>query len=103
MGISFSYEQIIQISDRRFVPFLGHCFDDKDEKFLVYRYTSNADLSCALFKKPDDHNDRLPSLDWIIRSKIAIGVADGLVFLHAECAPPLVHGYTITRFSLNLE
>ncbi|CAI9778227.1 unnamed protein product [Fraxinus pennsylvanica] len=75
MGISFTYEQIIQATG-----------DFSDENLIKH------DLSCSLFKKPDDHIDRLPSLDWITRSKIAIGVAEGLVFLHDECAPPLVHG-----------
>ncbi|GER50361.1 leucine-rich repeat protein kinase family protein [Striga asiatica] len=74
----------------RFVPLLGHCLEKEEEKFLVYRYMPNGDLSSCLFRKvgPDGN---LQSLDWITRMKIAIGAAEGLSYLHHECNPPLVH------------
>ncbi|KAL2537657.1 Protein kinase domain-containing protein [Forsythia ovata] len=91
-----------KVSSRRFVPLLGHCLEEGNEKFLVYKYMTNEDLSSSLLKR-SDHDDkgfaflrgddeRLGSLDWITRLKIAIGVAEGLAFLHHECDPPLVHG-----------
>jgi len=30
-------------------------------------------------------------LDWKIRSKVAVGVADGLVYLHKECPRRIIH------------
>ncbi|KAL3538973.1 hypothetical protein ACH5RR_002339 [Cinchona calisaya] len=77
----------------RLVPLLGHCLENGNDKFLVYKYMPNKDLSSSLLFKEivSDDNSRLPSLDWITRLKIAIGVAEGLCYLHHDCAPPLVH------------
>ncbi|KAI3446114.1 hypothetical protein Pfo_002779 [Paulownia fortunei] len=75
----------------RFFPFMGHCLEKENEKFLVYKYMSNGDLSSSLFKKGSAKGE-LMSLDWITRMKIATGAAEGLAYLHEECTPPLVHG-----------
>ncbi|XP_047062882.1 probable LRR receptor-like serine/threonine-protein kinase At2g16250 [Lolium rigidum] len=77
-------------SHQRIVPLLGHLANG-DEEFLAYKYMPKADLTNALHKKPVDTEDGLPSLDWITRLKIAIGVAEAMCFLHDECSPPLVH------------
>ncbi|XP_057788249.1 probable LRR receptor-like serine/threonine-protein kinase At2g16250 [Salvia miltiorrhiza] len=79
-----------RISHPRLVPLLGHCLENENEKFLVYKHLPNGDLSSSLFKKTDSE-DGLQSLDWITRLKIAIGAAEGLCYLHHECVPPLVH------------
>ncbi|KAL8027755.1 hypothetical protein ABFS82_14G114100 [Erythranthe guttata] len=81
-----------KFSHPRFVPLLGHCLENENEKYLVYKYMPNRDLSSSLFKKINsDDDDSLQSLDWITRLKIAIGAAEGLSYLHHECVPPLVH------------
>lgn len=79
-----------KVSHPRLVPLLGHFLENENEKFLVYKYMPNRDLSNSLFKKTDSE-DGLQSLDWITRLKIAIGAAEGLSYLHHECIPPLVH------------
>ncbi|KAL3538969.1 hypothetical protein ACH5RR_002335 [Cinchona calisaya] len=80
---------------RSVVPLVGHCLENMNEKFLVYKYMPKKDLSTYLYRKiaPDDVNDRLhiPSLDWDVRLKIAVGAAEGLYYLHHECIPPIVH------------
>ncbi|KAG9130360.1 hypothetical protein Leryth_004356 [Lithospermum erythrorhizon] len=78
-------------SHPRFVPLLGHCLENDNEKFLVYKYMPNGDLSSSLFRKTNVNDDSLQSLDWITRLKIAIGAAEGLSYLHHDCTPPLVH------------
>jgi serine/threonine protein kinase len=106
-------------SHTRLVLLLGHCLDNGNEKFLVYKYAPNGDLESALQKKNmmvfpppdddchhvpaavahvheqqqqcDDENSSLQSLDWITRLKIAIGVAEALTYLHFECSPPIAH------------
>ncbi|KAK6136557.1 hypothetical protein DH2020_029698 [Rehmannia glutinosa] len=89
-------------SHPRFVPLLGHCFEMETEKFLVYIYSPERDLSNSLFiNNPDRPVYSLPSLDWITRWKIARGVAEGLAYLHHECNPPLVHGKSKTDTSGN--
>ncbi|KAL3515169.1 hypothetical protein ACH5RR_022071 [Cinchona calisaya] len=75
----------------RLVSLLGHCLENENEKFLVYKFMPNGDLSSSLFRKTNSDNDGLQSLDWITRLKIAIGAAEGLSYLHHECSPPFVH------------
>ncbi|KAG6711638.1 hypothetical protein I3842_05G064600 [Carya illinoinensis] len=78
-------------SHARLVPFFGHCLENEQEKFLVYKYMPNGDLSNSLYRKSNSEDDGLQSLDWITRLKIATGAAEGLCYLHHECTPPLVH------------
>ncbi|XP_073065669.1 probable LRR receptor-like serine/threonine-protein kinase At2g16250 [Primulina eburnea] len=80
-----------KVSHPRFIQLLGHCLENENEKFLVYKFMPNGDLTSSLFKKAKSDDDGLQSLDWITRLKIAIGAAEGLCFLHHECTPPLVH------------
>ncbi|KAG6436238.1 hypothetical protein SASPL_101123 [Salvia splendens] len=80
-----------KVSHPRLAPLLGHCLENENEKFLVYKRMPNGDLSSSLFKKRKPDDDSLQSLDWITRLKIAIGAAEGLSYLHQECTPPLVH------------
>ncbi|XP_019165459.1 PREDICTED: probable LRR receptor-like serine/threonine-protein kinase At2g16250 [Ipomoea nil] len=80
-----------KVSHPRIVPLLGHCLENENQKFLVYKYMPNGDLSSSLFKKNDSDDDSLQSLDWITRLKIAIGAAEVLSYLHHECSPALVH------------
>ncbi|KAG6516817.1 probable LRR receptor-like serine/threonine-protein kinase At2g16250 [Zingiber officinale] len=72
------------------VPFLGHCLEKENEKFLIYKLVPNGDLSSALQRKPE-LEEGLQSLDWIKRLKIATGIAEALNYLHHECSPSLVH------------
>ncbi|XP_043712671.1 probable LRR receptor-like serine/threonine-protein kinase At2g16250 [Telopea speciosissima] len=80
-----------RVSHPRLVPLLGHCLEPENEKFLVYKYMPNKDLSNSLYRKTNLEDDSLQSLDWIKRLKIAIGAAEGLSYLHHECNPPIVH------------
>ncbi|RAL39706.1 hypothetical protein DM860_003239 [Cuscuta australis] len=80
-----------KVSHTRIVPLLGHCLENENQKFLVYKYMPNGDLSSSLFKKNDSDDDSLQSLDWITRLKIAIGAAEALSYLHHESTPPRVH------------
>ncbi|KAF7829671.1 putative LRR receptor-like serine/threonine-protein kinase [Senna tora] len=82
-------ELLSKDSHTRLVPLLGHCLENENEKFLVYKYMPNGDLASSLHRVsgPDD---KVQSLDWITRLKIAIGAAEGLYYLH-DCNPPVVH------------
>lgn len=83
----------------RLVPFLGHCLEHENEKFLVYKYMPNGDLFNLLSRDTDLEDENGQSLDWITRLKIATGAAEGLVYLHHECNPPLVHRYLFLSLS----
>ncbi|KAJ9537906.1 hypothetical protein OSB04_030639 [Centaurea solstitialis] len=80
-----------KVSHPRLVPLLGHCLEKEKEKYLIYKYMPKGDLSSSLHMINGSDDDGLKSLDWITRLKIAIGVAEGLSYLHHECVPPLVH------------
>ncbi|OVA07029.1 Protein kinase domain [Macleaya cordata] len=84
-------ELFSRASHTRLVSLLGHCLEHENDKFLVYKYMPNGDLSNSLYRKTSKEDDSLQSLDWITRLKIAIGAAEGLSYLHHECSPPLVH------------
>ncbi|KAG5018114.1 hypothetical protein AAZX31_06G012100 [Glycine max] len=80
-----------KVSHQRFVPLLGHCLENENEKFLVYKRMTNGDLSNCLYYKNTSEDGTLQSLDWITRLKIATGAAEALSYLHHECVPPIVH------------
>jgi hypothetical protein len=83
-----------KVSHQRFVPLLGHCLENENEKFLVYKHMPKRDLSnCLFFKNTTSEDGTLQSLDWITRLKIATGAAEAISYLHHECIPPIVHRY----------
>ncbi|KAF9688525.1 hypothetical protein SADUNF_Sadunf02G0206100 [Salix dunnii] len=84
-------EFLSNYSHARFVPLLGHCLENENQKLLVYKYMPNRDLAESLYRVTKSEDDGLQSLDWITRLKIATGAAEGLSYLHHECNPPLVH------------
>ncbi|XP_020579583.1 LOW QUALITY PROTEIN: probable LRR receptor-like serine/threonine-protein kinase At2g16250 [Phalaenopsis equestris] len=80
-----------RLSHERLVPFVGHCLENENEIFLVYRLMPHRDLATAFYRKAAQEDEGLQSLDWITRLKIATGAAEGLCYLHHDCVPPLVH------------
>ncbi|KAH0464523.1 hypothetical protein IEQ34_007309 [Dendrobium chrysotoxum] len=80
-----------RFSHERLVPFMGHCMENENERFLVYKQMPHRDLVNALYRKAAQEDEGLQSLDWITRLKIATGAAEALCYLHHECEPPLVH------------
>jgi len=56
--------------------------------FLLYEYLENQSLDKWLHGKKKTS----PSgLSWPTRLNIAIGVAQGLYYMHHECSPPVIH------------
>ncbi|XP_022768982.1 probable LRR receptor-like serine/threonine-protein kinase At2g16250 [Durio zibethinus] len=80
-----------KLAHTRFVPLLGHCLENENDKLLVYKYMPNGDLANSFYRATNSEDDSLQSLDWITRLKVATGAAEGLRYLHHECNPPLVH------------
>ncbi|XP_057842068.2 cold-responsive protein kinase 1 isoform X2 [Cryptomeria japonica] len=66
---------------------LHGCCIEEDHRILVYGYLENNSISHALFGS----SNGAINLDWQTRSKICIGTACGLVYLHEELAPYIVH------------
>lgn len=63
---------------------LYSCFSSSDCSLLVYEYMPNGNLWDAL------HRGRT-LLDWPIRHRIALGIAQGLAYLHHDLLPPIIH------------
>ncbi|CAI8594672.1 unnamed protein product [Vicia faba] len=74
------------------------CISNNDTMLLVYEYVENRSLDRWLHKKNNIKSSNMLSssvhhgvLDWTKRMHIAIGVAQGLSYMHHECSPPVVH------------
>ncbi|KAF8107870.1 hypothetical protein N665_0116s0075 [Sinapis alba] len=61
------------------------CCTTRDCKLLVYEYMPNGSLGDLL------HSSKGGTLGWATRFKIILDAAEGLSYLHHDCAPPIVH------------
>ncbi|KAF8404790.1 hypothetical protein HHK36_009679 [Tetracentron sinense] len=59
-------------------------FSNLDWNLLVYEYMPNGNLWDAL------HRGSI-LLDWVTRHRIALGIAQGLAYLHHDLLPPIIH------------
>ncbi|XP_049936328.1 G-type lectin S-receptor-like serine/threonine-protein kinase At4g27290 [Nymphaea colorata] len=76
---------ISKLQHRNLVKLSGFCLE-KGEKLLIYEYMPNGSLD-ALLK---DAEDRI-QLDWEKRSKIIIGIARGILYLHQDSRLNIIH------------
>ncbi|KZV57563.1 hypothetical protein F511_03023 [Dorcoceras hygrometricum] len=83
-GFDAEVETLGKIRHKNIVK-LWCCCTTKDCKLLVYEYMPNGSLGDLL------HSSKSGLLDWPMRFKIAIDVAEGLSYLHHDCVPPIVH------------
>ncbi|KAI3881555.1 hypothetical protein MKW92_028302 [Papaver armeniacum] len=80
------------IKHNNIVKLMGY-MSSKYTKLLVYEYMENGSLDQWLHQR---NNGLLPlnerrTLDWQKRLKIAVGVAQGLSYIHHNCSPPIIH------------
>ncbi|KAL6553084.1 histidine kinase osmosensor [Orobanche gracilis] len=75
-------EMISLAVHRNLLRLYGFCMTET-EKLLVYPYMSNGSVASRLRAKP--------VLDWITRKRIALGAARGLLYLHEQCDPKIIH------------
>ncbi|GAB2281832.1 hypothetical protein Dimus_016396 [Dionaea muscipula] len=75
-----------ELRHRNIVRLLGFLHNDKDA-MIVYEYMDNGNLGEALHL----HAGKQLLVDWVSRYNIAIGVAQGLAYLHHDCHPPVIH------------
>ncbi|XP_057416952.1 protein NSP-INTERACTING KINASE 3-like [Lotus japonicus] len=71
---------------RNLLRLCGFC-STQNERLLVYPYMSNGSVASRL----KDHVNGQPALNWTRRKRIAIGTARGLVYLHEQCDPKIIH------------
>ncbi|CAL1408420.1 unnamed protein product [Linum trigynum] len=75
-------EMISLAVHRNLLRLYGFCMTNS-ERLLVYPYMSNGSVATRLKAKP--------ALDWGTRKSIAIGAARGLLYLHEQCDPKIIH------------
>ncbi|KAG6383039.1 hypothetical protein SASPL_157222 [Salvia splendens] len=75
---------LARIRHRNIVRLLGWAANRKT-KLLLYDYLPNGTLGALL------HDRQGERVEWDTRFKIALGVAEGLAYLHHDCAPPILH------------
>ncbi|KAF3484756.1 hypothetical protein F2Q69_00057733 [Brassica cretica] len=75
-------EMISLAVHRNLLRLIGYC-KTSSERLLVYPYMPNGSVALKLKSKP--------ALDWNMRKRIAIGAARGLLYLHEQCDPKIIH------------
>ncbi|XP_011039407.1 PREDICTED: probable LRR receptor-like serine/threonine-protein kinase At5g45780 isoform X2 [Populus euphratica] len=71
---------------RNLLNLYGFCMTP-DERLLVYPYMPNGSVADRLRETCREK----PSLDWNRRIHIALGAARGLLYLHEQCNPKIIH------------
>ncbi|OWM72968.1 hypothetical protein CDL15_Pgr001082 [Punica granatum] len=71
---------------RNLLRLYGFCMTP-EERLLIYPYMPNGSVADRL---RDSCRER-PSLDWNRRTRIALGTARGLLYLHEQCNPKIIH------------
>lgn len=74
-----------RLHHRNLVHLVGFC-EENGIQILVYEYMPNGNLHTLLFK-----NQSGIELDWLRRLDIALGIAQGLEYLHSFADPPVIH------------
>ncbi|EPS60654.1 hypothetical protein M569_14148, partial [Genlisea aurea] len=77
-------ELLSRLHHRNLVSLLGYC-DEEGEQMLIYEFMPNGNLRDHLSGK-----SKVP-LSFPMRIKIALGAARGVLYLHTEANPPIIH------------
>ncbi|KAG0591646.1 hypothetical protein KC19_1G190200 [Ceratodon purpureus] len=88
-ALNAELEVLGHIRHRSLVKVLGYC-SSPEAKALVLEYMPHGSLAGLLHSPQNEEVNR--AFDWTIRFKIAVEIAEGLKYLHAECRNPVVHG-----------
>ncbi|MBA0794966.1 hypothetical protein Gohar_019247 [Gossypium harknessii] len=67
---------------KNLVHLLGYCSEGQN-RLLVYKYMRNGSLAKFLFE------NSIPN--WYERTRIALGIAEGLCYLHEQCSSRILH------------
>ncbi|WOK94029.1 putative LRR receptor-like serine/threonine-protein kinase [Canna indica] len=71
---------------RNLLRLYGFCMT-LNERLLVYPFMPNGSVADRL----RDRSHNKPALDWNKRMRIALGAARGLLYLHEQCNPKIIH------------
>ncbi|GAB4833110.1 hypothetical protein Ancab_031356 [Ancistrocladus abbreviatus] len=77
-------ELLSRLHHRNLVSLVGYC-GEAEEQMLVYEFMSNGTLRDWISGK------REGTLNFVMRLRIALGSAKGILYLHTEANPPIFH------------
>ncbi|XVE84304.1 hypothetical protein DITRI_Ditri17bG0002300 [Diplodiscus trichospermus] len=77
-------ELLSRLHHRNLVSLVGYC-NEQDEQMLVYEFMPNGSLHDLL------SDQRRHTLSFPMRMRIALGSAKGILYLHTEADPPIIH------------
>ncbi|KAM7499520.1 hypothetical protein LguiA_023934 [Lonicera macranthoides] len=86
-GVLAEVEVLGNVRHRNIVRLLG-CCSNSECTMLLYEYMPNGSLDDLLHGKNKGEN---LVADWLTRYNIALGVAQGICYLHHDCDPVIVH------------
>ncbi|KAA0044647.1 hypothetical protein IC582_017186 [Cucumis melo] len=86
-GVLAEVDVLGNVRHRNIVRLLG-CCSNRECTMLLYEYMPNGNLDDLLHGKNKGEN---LGADWMTRYKIALGVAQGICYLHHDCDPVIVH------------
>eukprot|EP00268_Persea_americana_P003651 TRINITY_DN11117_c1_g1_i1.p1 TRINITY_DN11117_c1_g1~~TRINITY_DN11117_c1_g1_i1.p1 ORF type:complete len:1060 (+),score=125.79 TRINITY_DN11117_c1_g1_i1:99-3182(+) len=86
-GVLAEVDVLGNVRHRNIVRLLG-CCSNNESTLLLYEYMPNGSLDDLLHRK--NKGAHLVA-DWLTRYKIAVGVAQGICYLHHDCDPVIVH------------
>ncbi|GFP85394.1 leucine-rich repeat receptor-like protein kinase pxl2 [Phtheirospermum japonicum] len=75
-----------KLRHRNIVRVVGFLYNDSDA-MIIYEFMENGNLGEALHCEGEGGL----LVDWVSRYNVAVGVAQGLAYLHHDCHPPVVH------------
>ncbi|PWA47320.1 hypothetical protein CTI12_AA496410 [Artemisia annua] len=78
-------EIITALHHQNIISLFGFCFEDNN-LLLVYDFLSRGSLEDSLHGNKKDS-----AFGWSERYKVAVGVAEALVYLHDKCDQPVIH------------
>ncbi|KAG6656305.1 leucine-rich repeat receptor-like protein kinase TDR [Carya illinoinensis] len=84
LGVLAEVEVLGNVRHRNIVRLLG-CCSNRECTMLLYEYMPNGNLDDLL------HSNTKVVTDWVTRYNIALGVAQGICYLHHDCDPVIVH------------
>ncbi|OWM81598.1 hypothetical protein CDL15_Pgr007636 [Punica granatum] len=80
-------ELLSRLHHRNLVSLIGYC-DEQSEQMLVYEFMANGSLRDLLSDGAARHGS---PLNFAARLRVALGSAKGILYLHTEADPPIIH------------
>ncbi|XP_020589891.1 probable LRR receptor-like serine/threonine-protein kinase At1g06840 [Phalaenopsis equestris] len=77
-------EFLSRLHHRNLVSLVGYC-DEEDEQMLIYEFMPNGNLREVLSSESKE------PLNFMMRLRIALETARGILYLHTEADPPIFH------------